>query len=50
MLLSLIIALPGILVRWVFLKRPIGKVKALIIVVPIWVILLWLFHSGGGEG
>jgi Short C-terminal domain len=50
MLLSLVIALPGILTRWVFLKRPIKKLTALVIVAPTWILLLWMYHQGGGEG
>ena len=50
LIISVIISLPGVLTRWVFLERPIGKLLALGVVAPIWLILVIMYEASGGEG
>jgi len=49
MLLSLLIALPGVLIRWVFLRRPVQKSTGAIIAGLVWLVLVSLYFYGGGE-
>lgn len=49
MLLSLLIALPGVLVRWVILRRPVKRSTGAVIAGLVWLVLVSLYFYGGGE-
>jgi hypothetical protein len=47
MLLSLVVAMPGALLRWAILRRPIGQGPAIAITAVVVVSLVWLSSSDG---
>lgn len=49
MLLSLLIALPGVLFRWVFLRRAVQRSTGAIAAGLVWLVLVSLYFYGGGE-